>query len=621
MLRFLIIFTAALSISCPALWAAEPIQSTEEIVVTARRTPQQYSEVTGNITVISSEQLAYMPVKDLAGALNLVTGVDLQGRGPSGQQASVTIQGCDPRHVRIMVDGVLINSQGMAFADPSLIPIENVERIEIIKGTTSSVWGSSLGGVINVITKKPQAGNQPVKTDLTSGGGWGAYGFWKQDAQVSGRMDKLSYLAWAGYLDTNSEFRTNSAILSQKGGFKLSYETSNISNLEANFQYYNSDIGGYEFDLMGYGENLWHILKYGSIKFGMTPDQDSEFSAALKFSDHASRLIDYAVPGDTQTNKVATRDVFSGLDLQYRLNPAKNQSLLVGADLGQDELDSDMMASREKVQRQGYYLNYSLSPLARIDVNLGLRYDDNEAYGSQSSPSAGVIWHTPFKQTDLRLSVARAFNAPPLIYKYIANNPFVLPNPDIKAERAPAVYEFSAETRPLDNLWFKLALYRAEVSDYLAYDPVATMMDNISRVRRQGVEADTSYDFTKGLQAQAGWSFNRVQDRDTGQIIQGNGVAKVTYNLGVNYKYNDNLNAGLKGNYRFWNERPLLNPSDRKFIWDMRVNYSLDKANEAKVQKLSAYVYLLNIFNRKYWNDEFLPMPGRQLEAGLNYGF
>ncbi|MFA5793826.1 MAG: TonB-dependent receptor [Candidatus Brocadiia bacterium] len=620
MYRFLFIVTVVLSISWPAVWAAEPVKSSEEVVVTARRTPQQYSEVTGNVTVISSEQLSYMPVNDLAGALNLVNGVDLQGRGPSGQPTSVTIQGCDPRHVRIMVDGVLINSQGMAFADPSLIPIENVERIEIIKGTTSSVWGSSLGGVINVILKKPQT-NQLVKTDFTSGGGWGDYGFWKQDAQVSGRMDKLGYLVWAGYLDSNNEFRTNSAVLSQKGGFKLSYETSNVSNLEANFQYYNSDVGGYEFDLMGYGEKLRHILKYGSVRFGLAPDPNSEFSAALKFSDHAGRIIDYAVPGDTQLSKNATRDVFSGLDLQYRLNPAKGQTVLVGADLGRDKLESDMMVGKEQIQRQGYYVNYSLSPLDRVDVNLGLRYDDNEAYGDQLSPSAGVIWHTPFKQTDLRLSVARAFNAPPLIYKYIANNPFVLPNPDIKAERAPAVYEFSAETRPLNNLWFKLALYRAEVSDYLAYDPVAMMMDNISRVRRQGVEAETRYDFTKGLQAQAGWSFNRVQDRDTGQIIQGNGVAKVTYNMGVNYKYNDNLNAGLKGNYRFWNERALLNPSDRKFIWDMRVNYSLDKANEAKGPKLSAYAYLLNIFNRKYWNDEFLPMPGRQLEAGLNYGF
>lgn len=590
---------------------------TEEIIVTARRTAQNYSQVPDNITVITAKQLSQMPVTNLSDALNLVSGVDIQSRGPLGQASPVTIQGCDPRQVRIMVDGVLLNSQGMAMADPSQIPIENVERIEIIKGTASSVWGSSLGGVINVITKSP-VNQKKLQGSLTTIGGWGSYGSSKTNFEISGNVDKFGYLFWMSNLNTNDGFRPNSAIMNQQFSTKLNYSLSDQSALEASFHYNGADIGGYEFpdDPAPYGENLFYNTRYGSLKFSTSPQEWMEFNATAKASNQYSRVKDYSLPAETITNDAASKSIFSGLDLQSKLLIADNQTLLIGIDSGRDQLDSDLMTGREKFGRYANYANYLVNIGERYSITLGGRYDNNTAFGQEFSPSAGIVYHLPYWHTDLRCTVAQAFNAPPLVFKYATG----MANPDLKAERATAVYELSAETKPQADLRVKLALYRAEVKDYAQFDWTKMIMDNIGSIRRQGMESELKYNATEDIQTQAGLAFNRVVDREAGTVVRDGAVAKLTYNLGLTYNYQKNSSLDIRGNYRFWNEPATSKPNDRNFIWDARFNYNFGSSENID-NHTSIFIGIFNIFNTDYWADERYPLPSRRIETGLKYSF
>lgn len=591
---------------------------TDEIVVTARRTGDSSLHLPMNITVLSSKELANLPAHNLAEALNFVNGIDIQLRGPVGQPSSLSIQGSSAGHVRVMVDGVLMNSQGMAFADPSQIPIENVERIEIIKGSGSSVWGSSLGGVVNIITKQPST-VKPFQAVFSLAAAGGAYNFQRENLELSGKSDKFSYLVWMSGLDSNSEFRANSAIASQKFSSKVNYALSDDAYLEAALHYTGSDMGGFEFPTMGYSEDLTYFARYGSLKFFIVPDKAWEFSATVKASNQDSKVEDFAIPGSALLARVASQNIFTGLDLQSTIKMNDSQTLSSGADLGWDSLESDLMPGKERFSRQGYYANYLQTGIAgdKLSVNLGARYDDNQAYGSQFSPSAGVVYQMPL-DSYLRVLYSKAFNAPPLIYKYIN---VISPNPDLKAERAPAVYETSLDTKPAKDLFLKFAYYRAEVNDLVVYDFPSNMMKNISAVRRQGVEAEAKYNVAEGLQAQMGSALNRVQDRQTDGIVQGGGVAKLTYNLGFNYQYQKNLNLTLNGNYRFWNEPASSNPNDRRFIYDMLVNYNIPAGSDNRTMPSSIFLGVYNIFDRDYWYHELLPMPGRTVEFGVKYEF
>ena len=560
--------------------------------------------------------MANLPAHNLAEALNLVNGLDIQLRGPVGQPSSLSIQGSQAGHVRIMVDGVLMNSQGMAFADPSQIPIENVERIEIIKGSSSSVWGSSLGGVVNIITKQPQTA-KPFQATLSLAAASGDYNFQRETLELSGRADNFSYLVWMSGLDSNSEFRANSALASQKFSSKVNYALSDDGYLEAALHYTGSDMGGFEFPTLGYSEDLSYFARYGSVRFFIAPDKTWEFNATAKISNQDSKVENFAIPGYTFLAKAASQNIFTGLDLQSTFKVSDKQTVSSGADLGWDSLESDLMTAKERFNRQGYYLNYLLNA-DKLGVNLGARYDDNQAYGSQFSPSAGAVYRLPL-DSHLRFSYSKAFNAPPLIYRYIN---VISPNPDLKAERAPAVYETSLDTQPVKDLFLKFAYYRAEVNDLVTYDFVNNMMDNLSAVRRQGIEAEAKYNLTEVIQTQAGCAVNRVQDRATHAIVQGGGISKLTYNLGLDYQYQPNLNLALKGNYRFWNEPAASNPNDRKFIWDLKVDYQINQGTDTG-QYIPASIFLgvYNIFDRDYWYHQLLPMPGRTIEFGVKYTF
>ncbi|MCK5287670.1 MAG: TonB-dependent receptor, partial [Candidatus Omnitrophica bacterium] len=125
----------------------------EKIILTSRRTSFNLSEVTENVNVIDENQIKNLPARNLSEVLQYISGVDIAPRQGFGRATSVTIQGSASRQVRVMIDGIPLNNQASGQVDLTKLPIENVSKIEIIKGSASSVWGSSLGGVINIITK------------------------------------------------------------------------------------------------------------------------------------------------------------------------------------------------------------------------------------------------------------------------------------------------------------------------------------------------------------------------------------------------------------------------------------------------------------------------------------
>mgnify|MGYP000029403822 CR=1 FL=1 len=134
----------------------------DAVIVTAQRIPSDENRTAENITVYTKEDIGRLPARDLSEALSYIPAVDVQLNGQFGQSTAISINGSSARQVLLMIDGVPFNTQLSGQANPTQIPIEHIERIEIIKGASSSVWGSSLGGVINVITKDVGDSEKPT---------------------------------------------------------------------------------------------------------------------------------------------------------------------------------------------------------------------------------------------------------------------------------------------------------------------------------------------------------------------------------------------------------------------------------------------------------------------------
>ena len=134
----------------------------ETIVVTAKRMPSDKKKTAENVTVYTEEDIDKLPSRDLGEVLSYVPAIDVQLSGQFGQATALSINGSNSRQVLLMVDGIPFNTQLSGQANPSQIPIEHIGRIEVIKGATSSAWGSSLGGVVNVITKDVGDSQKPT---------------------------------------------------------------------------------------------------------------------------------------------------------------------------------------------------------------------------------------------------------------------------------------------------------------------------------------------------------------------------------------------------------------------------------------------------------------------------
>ncbi|MDO8785974.1 MAG: TonB-dependent receptor plug domain-containing protein, partial [Syntrophales bacterium] len=166
-------------------------------VRTATRHEKPISQAAENITVISAKDIEEMNAHTVSEVLNRVTGVFVDFNNQDfGSTALLHIQGSEDRHVLVTIDGVAWNFFSGGNAETNTIPVKIIDRIEIIKGPASSAWGSSLGGVINIITKEPANARRPSGTVT---GSYGKGNSQDYSADISGKIGSTGYYLYAGH--------------------------------------------------------------------------------------------------------------------------------------------------------------------------------------------------------------------------------------------------------------------------------------------------------------------------------------------------------------------------------------------------------------------------------------
>ncbi|MBN2483510.1 MAG: TonB-dependent receptor, partial [Candidatus Omnitrophica bacterium] len=515
-------------------YLSTPAIDLEPLFITSRRSPAGLRDITDTISLIDSQSISAFPARDLADTLKYVPGVDISPRQGMGRATSISIQGSDSRQVRVMVDGIPFNNNVSEQVDPSRLPLGNIERIEVIKGAASSMWGSALGGVINVITKDTGTTLIPQGSATVS---WAEFRTQKEAIDLSGKLGPLGYYFFSDYTESGGKGPRDDT-LSKKAYGKLSYDLGDAGRLISSFGYSGGDINSGEFP-----DGTWwaqpYRMRYGKI--GWTRQEDEHYlSAELKHSrqDIVSKIY-LTVADNEPVMKFVYKDIFYQLSLHAKTRVGDDDILIVGADFDHDTIKSDTFLSKSKnVTLQAPYANYTLK-MYPFDFNAGARYDHNSEFGEEVSPSLGIIYH--FKNTPgtlIRATATRAFNAPLLIWKYNANPAFgTIPNPDIGAERA-WVYELGGESQLTPKLWAKLTFYRADVTDALAQETNGmgeSYMKNFEKFRRQGAELELKYTLTDTLTVTASGAFNDIENRITKETVRGGGKPRQSFDVSVEY--------------------------------------------------------------------------------------
>ncbi len=212
----------------------------EPIVVTGTRPAQSGGEYGGNITVIGPREIASSGASDLAGLLASVPGVFMTKKGNS-RSAITDIRGFGDtadRNVVILIDGRRLNSADNAAVDLSMVPLEAIDRVEVMRGAGSVFYGdNAVGGVVNIITKK---GRGPAETAVTATAG--SYGARSAGMSTGGGEAAWSYFLFSEYAD-RAGYRANSDVLSANGGVRLGHVVSKRLSLDADMIWHEDDYG------------------------------------------------------------------------------------------------------------------------------------------------------------------------------------------------------------------------------------------------------------------------------------------------------------------------------------------------------------------------------------------
>lgn len=603
----------------------------ELTVVSAARAPLTISQTPENITVITADQIRRMNAHNLEDILRRVPGVYVGSPRDFGSSGAVAIQGSETRHVRVLLDGMNWNYIDAGVFQSNAVPVEIIERIEIIKGPASSAWGSSLGGVINIITK-----NTGYET-LLSGVVQGSYGEGdSQDyrAAAAGATDPVGYYLYAGRQTSNGlvsdrDYERNSLFgkLSLNAfdrvtiGVAMGYSDPYYDNGQSPSQDYED-----EHTYRTHFANL-------SVEAEFTRNLDGSLFAYALTKDNTDRTdtLGLGIWGDRAElfQKQRLEEDVSGAAARLVWQFGRHTAVF-GADFETAELDKEFVNGAAPqgagaparlglgADRSlwGVYANASLV-FGDFSLSLGARYDDDEVSGSYFSPSAGATYQLT-DATLLRVTGSSGFNTPILAASETGGF-FLDPNPDLEPEEILSG-QIGVETSELEFVWLKAAYFyhetrRALVKElYAAGSPSFNdLYFNRGEILRRGVEVEAETRPFYNVALYAGASYvNITPPNDNGAEDQ------YTFNAALKYDDGESWNAELWGRYAWWNFTYGFGGEYDDFIWNISVNKTVYLKDHLRAEIFCA---VHNLFNGDQYYIIDADNPDRWVEAGVRFSF
>ena len=489
------------------LLQAEAIETYElkpDLVVTPSRKVEPLDQSLSSISVITREAIERSVAEDLFELLRLQPGVDIVRTGGAGTQTSVFLRGGNSNHVLVLVDGVRVSSANTGAFAWEQLPLNQVERVEIVRGPRGSVYGSdSIGGVIHVFTR-----SSPDPYARVTAGSFGT-------AEVEAGM---GYQGEATRLSVNAGYRQADGFSAQNpDGFS-----------------YNPDDDG--FAAANLGVKASTESRHGRWEYSLLViDSESEFDqgdsdarqlvSSVGFDGQMSSNWHYQLQaGYTRDQLFSDFEFFTTDFKSSRYQFSWQNQLDIGFDL---DLDSQLSFGLDYYREDGQSAdtwdvsrdNAGLFAIwdgrfDRLHLQLGGRLDDNSRFGSEFTGQAAAGYDLS-EAWQARISYGSAFRGPNLSEQFSPGfGGLFAGNPNLEPESS-ASGEIGLRWQDATSGRFTAAWYRTEVDDLIAFNGPLFQAININRARLEGIELEYALD-RSGWLLEASATWQDTQDLDTG---------------------------------------------------------------------------------------------------------
>ena len=497
----------ALATTTPQPVAAQNPIELEGLVVTANRRAEPAWTVAAHATVIEGVELRRAGIEYVADALRRAPGMAVVRSGSFGAVTSVFLRGGESDYVQVLIDGVPVNEPGGAF-DFGSLSTDNIERIEIIRGPASALYGSdAVSGVIQIFTRR---GAGPATGALSFQAG--SFATRRFQGTLSGGTDALSYAFSLGRNDTdgileyNNEHRRTTFTGRVQGRLgPLADATLSVRYDERRFNFPTDGSGALvDRNAYTYGDGLTLRLDAGRR-------WSDAFETRLTFDvNETDRGSDDAPdgPADTlgffgYTNLNDIRRAGGGARAIWR--PADETVLAAGYELEQQSIRAfgrsfsqyGPGSSSSENERRNHAAYAQLSwRRGGLAVNGGARAESNERFGTAATWKAGATWRSPSERTRLRAAAGTGIKEPTFFETYASG--FTRGNPDLEPERSTS-FEAGVDQELGDGARVSLTGFGQSYRDLIQYtfSPPTQRgpnYHNVARARSRGVEAEAEVD-------------------------------------------------------------------------------------------------------------------------------
>ena len=511
---------------CPELFAAPPDRDQAlklpEMLISANRQVEARNDSSAANTVFTREDIDRLQPSSLTDLLQRVPGVQVARSGGRGSLPGIYLRGTGSAQSLVLVDGQRISSSSSGDSNLQYLNVQQIERVEVLRGSRSVIYGSdAIGGVIQIFTRRGAQQGLQGRMHV----GFGSNQTWERSLGLSGGDERTRFNLGASLDETagidstresypsdkdHDAYRNQSLSLSLSHSFNEDLETGlNLLDNRGHSEY-DSPFGRY---VMSTGQS---VEQQPSTDF--TVSSVSSFIDARLNEHWQSRVeIGHAENRDFKQDKLSDeRATFNtyrdSLNWQNDLNLDEYNSLILGADWYEDRVNASSHYDEDSRWNRAAFIQHRFQSDS-FSTELGLRRDQNQQYGSQNTWS-GTFTLPLNPDNDVLLSYSEGFRAPTFTDLYYPENG----NPDLKPEHSKS-YELQWRSQLTTSSRLETSLYRTDIDQAILYNNEVRHPENIASARINGFEAALKQELF-GWQSNLGLALIDPRDRKTGKTLQ-----------------------------------------------------------------------------------------------------
>lgn len=604
-------------------------ETLQSVVVTATRVPTPEIQVASSVTIVTAADISARQIRTLPDLLKEVPGLNVVQTGGPGGQTSVFMRGTNSNHTKVFIDGIDVAdpSSSTSSFDFGQLLTQDIERVEILRGPQSGLYGSdAVGGVINVITK---SGSGPAQFNAAIEGG--SFATFNQTAGLSGSVDQFHYAADFQHAHSGStpvtpsdylqpgQARINDYYDNLTGSTKLGFDVTDTFDLGLVARDIDSHLRltGDNFDFFpsipDTAQSDFNTKQYYLRATAHSLSLGGAFDQTLGAAYSNIKSYDISPDGPAETANFGARVKF---DWQGIIALAASQKLVLGAEHQRDSITTPISAS---TSTNSGYAELQSSFWGSLYDTVSVRYDDNDRFGSKVTYRFAPEYLLGDSGTKIKASLGTGFKAPTLTEMFQSFPSFdFFANPNLRPETDLGWDAGFEQALFSDSVRFGITYFHINIKNLIDTSADGTTDANIGRALTDGVESFIAYQPLKTLTLRLDYTFTQASDEIAHLTLLRRPKNKET--LAAAWQATDRLQVSatllsvsswVDGNRDF--SIPRLNASPYTTL-DVAGSYRL-----SRIWALTARI--TNLLNRHYQNPYGFDQPPFGAFAGIKAKF